>query len=289
MSFVFAEKVPLLDKCIGETVRVYCDTKVSPHRTIGAGVSKELQDQLQKYGFIKSTIICPEFCISYAGNDAFLASKLFHKLYEMKTFFREDVLAEAYRVHLAAKDSSDIEFIICSIEEDSFYIDCIKDHKIHKDVPSAWIGSFKAFSSFQGYRLNSKESVQSRTASAFKTVVSGCGDDTVGGFPIAVQYYNYDKSFEYVEEYGFVSGKEQVVSPGENLNFYTSARDGGMSYRTIPMGVGSVILDIDQMPSSILYSRNHRYDNKVDMGEHLFGIMLPMEIIEDGESGWICK
>lgn len=278
MSFVFAEKVPPFDKDIDETVRIYCDTKASPHSSIGAGVSKALQNQLQKYGFIKSTIICPEFCISYAGNDAFLASKLFHKLYEKRSFFREDVLEEAYEIHLAAKDSSDIEFIICSFEDESFYIDCIKAHNLYKDIPSAWIGSFEAFNSFQGYRLNSKEPVQNSTASAFRNVVSGCGDDTVGGFPISVQYYNYDQSFEYVEEYGFVSGKEQFASSGERILLHTSERDGGMSYRTIPMGVGSVILDIDQMSSSILYSRDHRYDNKTDTGEHLFGIMLPMEI-----------
>lgn len=54
-----------------------------------------------------------------------------------------------------------------------------------------------------------------------------------------------------------------------------------MSYRTIPMGVGSVIFDIDQMQNAILYSRDHRYDNKLDTGEHLFGIMLPMEIMQE--------
>ena len=117
MSFIFAEKIKKLDEYDDETIKVYCDTKVSTESTIGAGVSRELQKQLQKYGIIKSTIICPEFCISYAGNNAFLASKLFHKLFEMREFFREDVLREAYDVHITARYPSDIEFIICSSEE----------------------------------------------------------------------------------------------------------------------------------------------------------------------------
>jgi len=259
----------------------YCDTKVLAESTIGAGVSRKLQRQLEKYGIIKSTIICPEFCISYAGNNAFLASKLFYKLFEMKEFFREDVLREAYDVHIAAKNPSDIEFIICSAEEGSLHIDSIKDNKLRKDVPSAWLGSFEAFNCFQGYRLKSKAPIQNNSSQAFREVVSGCGDETVGGFPIAIQYYHSDNSFEYVEEYGFISNKEQVILPGEDIVFYTSARDGGMSYRTIPMGVGSVIFDIDQMQNAILYSRDHRYDNKLDTGEHLFGIMLPMEIMQE--------
>lgn len=287
MSFIFAEKVPILDSEVEETIRVYCDTKVSAESSIGAGVSKELQAQLQKYGVIKSTIICPEFCISYAGNNAFLASKLFYKLYEMKTFYREDVIREAYDVHITANDPSDIEFIICSVENGTLYIDCIKDKKLCKDVQSAWLGSFVAFHSFQGYRLKSKEPVQKLSSQAFREVVSGCGDDTVGGFPIAVEYYHCDKSFEYVEEYGLVSNKNQVVLPGENMLFYTSEGDGGMSYRIIQMGVGSVIFDIDQMESTILYSRDHRYDNQLDTGKHLFGIMLPMEIIQENDI-WKC-
>lgn len=281
MSFIFAEKVQNLDRETDETIKVYCDTKVSAESTIGAGISRKLQRQLEKYGIIKSTIICPEFCISYAGNNAFLASNLFHKLYEMKEFFREDVLREAYDVHIAAKNPSDIEFIICSVEDGSLHIDCIKDNKLSKDVSSAWLGSFEAFNSFQGYRLKSKAPIQNKSSQAFREVVSGCGDDTVGGFPIAIQYYHSDNSFEYVEEYGFISNKEQAVLPGEDMFFYTGARDGGMSYRTIPMGVGSVIFDIDQMQNAILYSRDHRYDNKLDTGEHLLGIMLPMEIMQE--------
>lgn len=179
MSFIFAEKVTKLDKQCEETIRVFCDTKVSTESTIGAGASRKLQEQMQKYGIIKSTIICPEFCISYAGNNAFLASKLFYKLYEMKEFFREDVLREAYDVHITAKEPSDIEFIICSIEEGLLHIDCIKDNKLSKDVPSAWLGSFEAFNSFQGYRLKSRQPIQNNSSQAFREVVSGCGDDTV--------------------------------------------------------------------------------------------------------------
>lgn len=287
MSFIFAEKVPKLDNDVEETIRVYCDTKVTTENNIGAGVSRKLQEQLQKYGIIKSTIICPEICISYAGNNAFLASKLFHNLYEMGEFFREDVLREAFTVHICADNPSDIEFIICSSEDGLLHIDCIKEKRLNKDVPSAWLGSFEAFNSFQGYRLKSKEPIQDNSSHAFREVVSGCGDDTVGGFPIEVQYYHFNKSFEFVEQYSFISNKKQVIFPEENIAFHTNARDGGMSCRVIPMGLGSAILNIEQMKNAILYSRDHRYNNKFDTGEHLFGIMLPMEIIQEADR-WIC-
>ena len=289
MSFVFAERITQSDKDAADTIRVYCDTKVTPDDSKISGVSNELLRQLDSHGLVKTTIICPEFCISFAGNNIFLASKLFHRLYELNSFEREDVLREAMNIHLSATDPSDIEFIICSAEDNELHIDCIKDEKLKKDEPSAWIGSHKAFDSLQRYRHKGNGPIHERTMLGFQNAIEFCGDDSVDGFSIAAQYYNCDRSFEYVEECRFVSNKEQVVEPGEVVQFYANARDGGMSYKTIPLGIESVILDIDQTQYAILYSRGHRYDSKIDTSDRLFGLMLPMEIEADGKGGWVCR
>lgn len=289
MSFIFAEKTSHTGNGKQDTIKVYCDTKLLIDDRFGAGVSVKLQQQMLKYGMVKSTIICPEFCISFAGNNIFLASKLFAKLYELKTFYRKDVLREAYQIHKTAADASDIEFIISSAEKGELIVDCIKEKKIVENQPSAWIGSYEAFRYMQGYRHKDDEPVQRKSLIAFQKTVESGFDDTVGGFPISAEYFDADKSFKYVEEYRFVSNKENLVPLGEEIKLNTSAQEGGMSYRIIPMGLGSILLSIDQMDNAILFSRGHRYDNAADSSKRLFGLMLPMEIYEAGSSEWKCS
>ena len=69
MSFVYAEKRKYkYEEDEWETIKVMCDTRISFNDVIGACISKEQLDPLKKYGAVKSTIVAPEFCISYAGN-----------------------------------------------------------------------------------------------------------------------------------------------------------------------------------------------------------------------------
>ncbi len=284
MSFVYAEKTK--KKIIGEVLSIYSDTKIEIDDTAGASLSKEQIRAIQKYGIIKSVIICPEFCISFAGNNISLASKLFKSLYEFGTFYRKDVIRLALDIHKSRESLSDIEFIITSCEDGNAMIDCIKDGCIYGDVPFAWIGSYRAFCEFQKYRLENNDGDSSdRTDNSFRRVVEGCGDESVGGFCFKVSYYHNSTGFGYDYIKGFITNKPQIILPGECAKFFVGSAEGGMAYDVKQLSISTVLLDINNMPFSIMYSRDYRFTDKETQNKNLFGLMLPMEvttIIKDG-------
>ena len=70
MSFIYAEKYSV-DESRRKSIRVLCDTKVTPNNYSAANFSNVSYDLIMNhgYGIIKSTIICPKICVSLAGTD----------------------------------------------------------------------------------------------------------------------------------------------------------------------------------------------------------------------------
>ena len=79
MSFVYAEKV-------GKSIAIYCDTKITSGSGNSSLFSPKMQELVYRYGIVKTTIICPEIAISYAGSIS-KASKLFRVLYKKNRFY----------------------------------------------------------------------------------------------------------------------------------------------------------------------------------------------------------
>lgn len=286
MSFVFAEKIN--KSPIGEVLSVYSDTKIELSNTAGASLSKEQFKAIKKYGMLKSVIICPEFCISFAGNNIALASKLFRSLYECGTFHRRDVINLAFDIHKSAGTLFDIEFIIASCEDGNANIDCIKDGCVYESVSSAWIGSYKAFNEFQKYRLEKDDSNSSNwTDNSFRRVVEGCGDESVGGFCFKVSSYPEMNGFAFDRLSAFISNKTQLIHPGECVKFFVSSVCGGMAYDVIPVSISNVLLDINNIEYSIIYSRDYRFTDMEKQNLNLFGLMLPIEVIPIIQNGYI--
>ena len=277
MSFIYAEKIE-------KSLHIYSDTKISFNNNSGASFSKEQMVLLNKYGIIKTTIICPTICISYAGNNIFLASELFLKLYEKRTVSLQDVLDLAMEIHLSAK-KDDIEFIISSCEDNELLLHCIKEGELQSNCSFAWIGSVQAHRLFQSIRLSgNNKKASDRTSTAFAEVVSSGKDETVGGLMIEVIYKESNNCFQYEERWEYNSSKAQTVKAGETVKWYLDAKDGGFSYQQIPISCEEVIIAIDQMDSQILYSRNHRCTQKDTENTQLFSLMLPLLVRRD-ESG----
>ena len=282
MSFVFAKKTTVLNN---ETIKVFCDTKIGLVDGAKGTFSDKQIELIKHYGIVKNTIICPEYSISFAGNNIFHASKLFRRLYEKKCFSRDEVIDLAYEIHKNAINQSDIEFIICSCENSKFYIDCIKNGEKDLDVPSAWLGSITAFNEFQEHSLSHEDRADGRSMLIdFQSVVENCSDDSVGGFPISVSYSNSLPGFCYDCTYNANSVKECTVKPGEAIPFYLSASDGGYSYIIKPYGIESLLVQVDQMFPDILYSRCHRISEQNDRNDNLFSLMLPM-LVSLGNEG----
>ena len=274
MSFVYAEKKMIIDQ---ESINIHCDTKIGLPDDAKANFSVEEIDLINKYGIVKFSIVGPTMCIAFAGNKIFLAAKLFAKLCELKTFSVEEAVERAFAVHNDADHFSDIEFIICSADDNILRIDCIKDGNVQRNCSSAWLGSYNAFREFQRIRISdSTKSPTEMTDSAFQSVVQGCGDDSVGLFHISASYRPDLKCFWYSEKSGFFSSKDQIVKPGEAIKFFLDPSDGGFSYHLCPCNFESLIVKIDQMDPMILFSRGHRLLESNSNNPNLFGLMLPM-------------
>lgn len=286
MSFVYAEKKTIINH---ETIYIHSDTKIKLFDDAKANFSVKEIDLIDKYGIIKFSILGATMSIAFAGNKIFLAAELFSKLYEMKTFSVEDAVEKAYAVHSSADHYTDIEFIICSADDNILRIDCIKDGNVQKNCSSAWLGSYDAFCEFQRIRNSdpSKTPVE-MTESAFQSVVQGCGDDSVGIFHISASYRTDLKCFWFSEKSGFYSGREQIINPGETVKFYMDPRDGGFSFHQCPCNFESLIVKIDQMDSMILYSRAYRLSDSDKNNPNLFGLMLPM-LVKQKENGEIVR
>ena len=280
MSFVYAEK-------LDNTIDIHCDTKTGLDDLALASYSPEQMVLIQKYGIVKTTVVCPEISISFAGNNVYLASELFRHLYEKMSFTTQEVVEIAYDIHKTG-DINDVEFIIASCEEDVLSLYCIKEHEIQNDCQFAWIGSTVAHRQFQECRLrNNKGRASERTGMAFLEVVQGCSDQSVGGFHIIAGYNPTEKSMVYRESLTLQNGKPQTVQPGEAIRFFTDAENGNFSYRQVPVSLEDMILMIDQMEPAILYSRRLRMSEKDRNNPQLFSFMLPMLIREDGKGGWV--
>lgn len=275
MSFVFAEKVDNI-------FHIYCDTKISFEHSGITPFSDEQKKLIEKYGIVKTTIICPTVSISFAGNNIFLASKLFRTLYEMGEFEVDEALEAAWNIHKESTPN-DIEFIIASCENQIPVLHCIKDRTVQKDCDFCWIGSAEAHNQFQKYRNERVDGkVTDRTGDAFLDVVNGCPDPSVGGFPILTEYYG--KSISYSNRALFQMSKSQIVMPGKDVIWYLDAKDGGYSLTQIPISCEELMLDIEQMESKILYARIRRYrESRLET----FSLMLPMLVRHDGLNRWV--
>ncbi len=285
MSFIYAEKY-YSDTLRKNSISIWSDTRIGLGEGTKANFSETQIDLIKNYGIVKSTICSRDLCISFAGNNIRYAAELFSTLNKKGTFDFKCVTDLAYEIHMNATSKDDVEFIIAYYSEGDFYIDCIKERTKYSNRHSAWIGSETAFSSLQKFRLDNKkesENVDKYTALAFANVVEGCGDITVGGIPIKVTYNYENNSFEYAWIKSINSTKEHAVKHGDDISFFTSARDGGFVYEILPVSIQDAMIKIEQIKHMILYSRQYRISGKEADNEHAFGLMLPMTVIENGK------
>ena len=277
MSFCYAE---INDEITPVNVSVYTDTKIGFDNYSGASFSLIRKLMVEKYGIVKCTICNRNFCIAFAGNNISLATMLFKKLNELKSFELTDVAEYAFSIHKTAKTVDSIEFIIAYYEEGTFHLDCVKHNEIMRDVPNCYIGSIEAFRSFQKRRYESntnEKNISDYTDRAFRDVVNGCSDDSVGGFAIRTLFNHSTGSFEYVYSCEFYTPGPINVKVGESIPFNKDVQSGNYSACLEPVSIEECALKIEQMKTRILYSRQKRFDDEIG-NDNLFGLMLPLEL-----------
>lgn len=196
-------------------------------------------------------------------------------MFELKRFELDAAIQLAFEIHSKAESINEIEFIILAYEDEKIKITSIKENSIIRDCKQCYIGSTEAYKFFRN-RLSVKS-----ISGAFEETVDGCGDRSVGGFPICVIYDKNEQSFTYAYSRVFSSCKQAKVKLGEAIPFYLSAEDGGFSYETDSIGIEELYLSIDQMDHKVLYSRQRRHSAEDINNKYLTGLMLPMEIYND--------
>lgn len=264
MSYIYAEKNCILieDKKIPIT-HIYSDTKVTLDEASRLNWGTNTYNAINRYGMIKSIILTPRCCVSFAGNNIAYASKLLEQLYELQSFSDEQLYDCALKIHQSAPPD-DIEFIICIADDnDETHIACIKNNTIMFDCLTAWIGSRQAFQKMQEVRIGEVKSreipVKIPSGGAFKRALQESGDDSVGGFDIVVVYDSNEHSFLYTEKIEITMERPQIVEPGKNVRINGTAQEGACAIHYYESSE-DVLIEIEQADLSVLYTRKIRME-----------------------------
>lgn len=267
MSFIYAKK-EYLKECKLNSVQILSDTKIDTMSLNNSKTSKTYKT-INTYGIIKSLIICPSCCISFAGNNIDKATKLIDSLIENKEFSIDSLMEEAFEIHNTSENINDIEFIICySDEKNEVHINCIKNGEIEKDVYLAWIGTYAALKSLQ-----EEVSKGLNTFSAFQNVVLGGKIDCVGGLINSVTY-NYDqKSFKYQEYTLTAVYREKLYKSNDIIEIVGSKEEGAFQMHMFE-NMGEVYYEFPQIDRIILFTKMRYEDDDKKFPHFLLPILL---------------
>ena len=259
MSFIYANKEELKfgDEVIKQ-LHICSDTKA----TFGNNYSnwtEKTKKAIDIWGIVKTLIITPKCCISFAGNNIIHVHKLLSWVDDQGTVSVDEMCEKAYEIHEAAPDN-DIEFIVCHIDsQNEHHITCIKNKKIEFDCVNAWIGSQETFLLMQEYRMKSFQDNLNvnDTASLFRKAVKGTNDTTVGGLFLIDVRTSLKNEFVYSEKLESVYDLPQTIQPGNPIVLFGSVSEGGytVNYRE---GQEEVIIDIQQADLTVYFTKEYR-------------------------------
>lgn len=286
MSFVYAKKYCLeLDGQKHACTNIFSDTKISLFGTSAANWGRQTKRAIEQYGLIKSMIVEPKCCISFAGNNIAHAHCFLSQLYDMKQVEVDNLLELALDTHLSAP-KNEIEFIICFADEDNnTEIVCVKEGAMQRDCFSAWIGSYDAFRCMQEYLLMSSTYPNSISA-AFDYAIGNCGDPSVGGFSIGISFDKAIKQFVYQAKLLSVYERPQNIAPNSLLKIGGSAEEG--AYTAIYHETSEEVqIEIPQADITILYTKKYRLHREDVDNPYTKYFLLP--IIVETSSGKVLK
>ena len=279
MSFIYAEKgvTKDIDRAI-PFLHIMGDTKFT-HVEGAPNIKnwgKKTYEILSRYGLVKSMIIAPKCCVSFAGNDIAYVHDLLTFIYTEKCFSEDQLLAKAFQLHTSAPKDA-IEFLICTIDDvDEAHIYCIKGGKMERNCSQAWIGSPEAYNALQAQRDFSIPKSEYRfSLSQFQTAIENSGDITVGGYITDIRYSDNIGGFLYSERMESHIEQQQIVQLGEPINIYGDVAEGGYLVH-YPESPSVFSLSIEQGDLSIIYTNGTKYDEENSFNEYTKYFMIPI-------------
>lgn len=284
MSFIYAEKTHIKgDDEVLNLTNIYSDTKTELIGAYKSNWSNEAYKLISKYGFTKCINIGPKLSLSFAGNDTGYAHDLLNWIYNESEFDIETAINKAYEIHMST-DKDNIEFILCYADDNNeTHIYCIKEKQIHRDVSSAWIGSYAAFHKLQELRMEDDFLAQN-TLSLFTRAVEECKDNTVGGFIICDRFDNIKNQFVFQERLEAYAYRAQSVHYGEEIVFSRPAETGDCTLHFYEDPY-DVIIEFYQNNTILLYTSRYRYSDKDTNNKNTNHFLLPMII--DAETNMV--
>jgi len=189
------------------------------------------------YGIVKSVIIAPQVCISFAGSIN-LAEDAIREIYNQTTL---TIQSAVEILHKFNSDGNKIEFILSSIQRNQPRIYRIWNNKVESNLPSAWIGDDEAFTEFQKQFHQIKASGRTETDSFFKAftnVIDNPELKTVGDFQISLRSIKSastdDRFFLYTEKMYIQLGRDKTYTVENGKSEFTfqwgTAQEGSYGF-----------------------------------------------------------
>tara|TARA_B100001989_G_scaffold241473_1_gene207400 strand:+ start:823 stop:1767 length:945 start_codon:yes stop_codon:yes gene_type:complete len=146
-------------------------------------------------GYIKTIILTPRLCLSYAGNTHY-AQKFIKAFYEYlwegcRSY--EEFLEKTLQYHLECKQETD--FIIAYADPEFPRLDKISNGKTYYTALNAWIGDKPAFEKYQTYLSaeSDEDTLDQRMFKAFDKVLADTSINTVGDYHVTA-YLDYEQT-----------------------------------------------------------------------------------------------
>lgn len=281
MSFVYAAKCAETNyNRHHETIQVFSETQIKPNDAAPFKWGKRTLDRVQRYGIVKSMILTPKCCFSFAGNDIRFANVFLERLYSERFCSDEELISLAFAVHQEAGQDN-IEFLFCIADEsDHISITCIKDGRVDYDCHSAWLGSYDTFRELQRLHL---EQGQEISWQVIQQAISNCqkypdkedGRFNVGGFIVEVIYDSFQHQFLYPERLETWFERDQLVKLGDAIKLLGTAEEGGYTahYRESPK---DFVVYLEQPKITVAFTSKYRLAEENSINPLTSHLMLPI-------------
>ena len=279
MSFIYATKYTS-DERHRKCVRIFSDTQVKPKDATTFNWGKRPLEWVQRYGLVKSMILTPKCCFSFAGNNIRFANVFLERLYAKRFCSDDELISLAFSVHQEAGQEN-IEFLFCIADEsDHISITCVKDGRIDYDCHSAWLGSYDTFRELQKLHL---EQGQEISWQIIRQAISNCqkkpdkedGRFGVGGFIVEVIYDFHLHQFLYTERMETWFERKQLVKLGDTIKLFATAEEGGYTahYRESSR---DFVVDLDQPKITVGFTSQYRLAEENSINSSTNHLMLPI-------------
>lgn len=278
MSFVYAEKSnSSANGGSYPSFAVYSDTRVLLSDPIKLHWSNEQAEAVAIYGMAKTIITSPECCISFAGNNILFVHELMDWFASNTPCTTDALVDAALRIHTSAPDLDQVEFIICTVDDDGeVEISLIKDGAARRGCENAWIGSPDTFAEMQRIRIEALRDgnvAYGGSSRFFEAAIRSGVDDTVGGFSLEARFQS--GSFRYADRLHSEAERQKIVRLNETIPLFDTAENGGFTVVLSDWG-GEPCLEFPQIGKAILYTRKYRMCQEDIDREELRHFLLPI-------------